>query len=47
MITEQTVVGSYLRYLPENLGAQVRDMASDGHLETLYTAARFTAAREN
>ena len=27
MITEQIVVGIYLRYLPEDLGAQVRDLA--------------------
>ena len=44
-ITEQLVVGIYLRYLPEDLGAQVRDLASDADLETLYAAAKFAAAR--
>ena len=44
---EQNVVGIYLRYLPEELGAQVRDLAPDSDLETLYTAAKFFAARED
>ena len=39
-------MGIYVRYLPEELGAQVRDLASDADLETLYTAAKLTAARE-
>ena len=43
-ITEQIAVGIYLRYLPEDLGAEVRDLASDTDLETLYT--KFAAARE-
>ena len=47
LITEQIVVGIYLRYLPEDLGAQVRDLASDADLETLYAAAKFVAARED
>ena len=41
VITEQMVVGIYMRYLPEDLGAQVRDMAPHAGLETLYTAAKF------
>ena len=36
-----------MRYLPEELGAQVRELAPDGDLETLYTAAKFAAARED
>ena len=47
VITEQIVVGVYLRYLPEELGAQVRDLASDADLETLYAAAKFAAARQD
>ena len=47
VITEQIVVGIYLRYLPEDLEAYVRDLASDADLETLYTAAKFAAARED
>ena len=47
VITDQSVVGIYLRYLRENLGAQVRDLASDVDLESLYTAAKFAAARED
>ena len=47
VITEQIVVGIYLRYLPEELGAQVRNLASDADLETFYAAAKFAAAREN
>ena len=46
MVTEQIVVGIYLRYLPEDLGAQVPDLAN-ADLETLYTAAKFAAARED
>ena len=46
MITEQIVVGIYLRYLPEDLGAQVRGLAPDADLETLYAAAKFAAASE-
>ena len=42
VITEQIVVGIYLRYLPED-----RDLASDADLETLYAAAKFAAARED
>ena len=34
VITEQIVVGIYQLYLPEDLGAQVRDMAPDADLET-------------
>ena len=45
VITEQIVAGIYLRYLPEDLGAQVRQMAPDTDLETLYAAAKFAAAR--
>ena len=33
VITEQSVVGIYLPYLPEDLAAQVRDLASDTDLE--------------
>ena len=47
VITEQIVVGIYLHYLSEELGAPVRDLASDADLETLYTAAKFAAARES
>ena len=47
VITEQIVVGIYLRYVPEELGAQVRDLVPDADLETLYTAANFAAARED
>ena len=47
MITEQIVVGIYLRYLPEDLGAQMRDLAPDADLQTLYAAAKFAAARED
>ena len=47
MITKQIVVGIYLRYLPEKMGAQVRDLAPDADLETLYTAAKLVAARED
>ena len=47
VITEQLVVGIYLRYLLEDLGAQVRDLASDADLETLYAAAKFAVARED
>ena len=47
VFTEQIMVGIYLRYLPEELGAQVRDLAPDSDLETLYTAAKFVAARED
>ena len=47
VITEQIVVGIYLRYLPEELGAQGRDLAPDADLEALYTAAKFAAARED
>ena len=45
--TEQIMVGIYLRYLPEDLGAQVRDLAPDADLETLYAAAKFAVARED
>ena len=41
MITGQIVLGIYLRCLPEELGAQVRDLASDTDLETLYAVAKF------
>ena len=41
------MVGTYLRHLPEELGAQVRDLAPDAELETLYTAAKFAVARED
>ena len=47
VITKQTVVGIYLRYLPEDLGAQVRDLAPDADPETLYAAAKFAAARQD
>ena len=47
VITEQIVVSIYLRYLPEELGVQVRDLAPDADLEILYTAAKFAAARED
>ena len=47
MITEQIVVGIYLRYLHEALGAQVRKLAPDAGLETLCTAAKFAAARKD
>ena len=47
VIIEQIVVGVYLRYLPEDLWGQVRDLAFDADLETLYTAAKFAAARED
>ena len=47
VITEQIVVGIYLRYLPEDLGTEVRDLASDDDLESLYTAAKFAAASED
>ena len=47
VIAEQIVVGIYLRYLPEDLGAPVRDLAPDADLETLYAAAKFAAARED
>ena len=47
VITEQIIVGIYLRYLPEDLGAQVRDLAADADLQTLYAAAKFAAARED
>ena len=45
MTAERIVVGIYLRCLPEELGAQVRELAPDADLETLYTAAKFAAAR--
>ena len=47
MIADQIVVGIYLRYLPEELGSQVRDLPSDAGLETLDAAAKFAAARED
>lgn len=47
IVTEHTLVGIYFRYLPDELGAQVWDMASDTELETLYTAAKFAAARDD
>ena len=47
LITKQIVVGIYLRHLPEELGAQSRDLAPDAELETLYTAAKFAAAKEH
>ena len=47
LITEQIVVGIYLRYLPEDLGAQVRDLASDADLETCCAGAKFAVARED
>ena len=47
VITEQIVVAIFLGYLPEELGAQVRDFAPDAELEPLHTAAKFVAARED
>ena len=47
LITEQIVVGIYLRYVPEELGAQLRYLASDADLEILYAAVKFAAARED
>ena len=47
MIIEKIVIGVYLRCLPNELGAQVRDLASEADLETLYAAAKFAAARED
>ena len=47
VIIEQIVVGIYLRYLPEDLGAQVRDLAPDSDLETFYAAAKFATPRED
>ena len=47
VVTEQMVVGIHLRYVPEELVAQVRDLASHADLETLCTAANFAAARED
>ena len=47
MITEQIVGGIYLRHLPEDLGAQVGDLAPDADLETPYAAAKLAAARED
>ena len=47
VIAEQIVVGIYLRYLPKDLGAQVRDLSPDADLETLYAAAKFAAAGED
>ena len=44
-ITEQVVVRIYLRYLPEDLGVQVRELEPDTDLETLYAAAKFDATR--
>ena len=41
------VVGIYVRYLPEDIGAQVRHLASDADLETLYAAGKFAADRED
>ena len=46
VIAEQIVVGIYLRYLPEDLAAQVRDLTSDADLKTLYAATKFAAARK-
>ena len=47
VIAEQIVVGIYLRYLPEDLDAQVREVMSEAYLETLYAAAKFAVARED
>ena len=47
VITEKAVVGISLSNLPEDLGTQVRDMACDAELETLYTATKFAAAMED
>ena len=47
VITEQIVVGLYLRYLPENVGAQVRNLPPDADLETVYAAGKFAVARED
>ena len=47
LITEQIVVGMYLRYFPEDLGAHVRNPAPGVELETLYAAAKFAAGRKN
>ena len=47
LITEQIVVGIYLRYVSGDLGAQALDLASDTDLQTLYAAAKFAAARED
>ena len=41
------MVGISLRYLPEELGAHVRELASGADEGTLYTAATFAAARED
>lgn len=46
-ITEQTIVGIYLRYLPSGLGLQAREKAADKDLGTLYSAAKFAATRED
>ena len=40
-------MGIYLRYLPEDLGAQVRELAPDADLETLFAAAKFAAVKED
>ena len=45
VITEQTVVGIYLRFWPEDLGAQLRDLVSDADFETLCAVTKFVAAR--
>ena len=45
LITEPIVVGIYVRYLPEQLGVQVRELALDAQLETLYTADKVASAR--
>ena len=45
VITGQIVVGVYLRYVPDDLGAQMQDLASDADLETLYAAAKMATAR--
>ena len=45
-VNEQVMVAVYLRYLPRDLGLQVRESAPDEDLDTLYAAARFAAKKE-
>lgn len=46
VITAQIVVGIYLRYLAERLGAKVRELASYAELETPCAASKFVGAWE-
>lgn len=46
LTTTQTAVAIYLRYLPQDVGAQERDIAPDADLQTLDTAAQLAAASE-